>query len=198
MKTTPSDWLQWDIKEALPFTGGVSFHARTIKPLVITDEQGLIVGFGTGEQFVSITGEGELRFDCSSPVWIRPASRVQERLKSSEEIFTSLDRPAPLSPEMAAIQRMMRRNEMERERDRQEMERRFAYADRSVPDTGPELEKPSQEVPASEKETVGGDTEPSSADSEDVEEPETGGDVKTARNARKSRTGNKSSASDSS
>ena len=39
------------------------------------------------------------------------------------EKFTTLDRPTPLSPEMQAVRRMMRQNELERERLRHDMAR---------------------------------------------------------------------------
>jgi len=152
MRTSPSDWVQWDDKEVLPFAGGISFQIRTVKPCIVTNEFGLILGFGTGHQEIVVTGEGEISFSCASDVWLRPSSRVQERLQKSTEIFTSLDRPSPLTPEMQAIHRMMRRNEMDRERDRQEMEKRFA--DRSRENTRPEPASDAPKASAAKKEKV--------------------------------------------
>ena len=128
MKTAPQDWLLWEQNETLPFEGGVSFLTRTTTTMIATNEFGLIVGFGKGEQEITVTGKGEISFQCDSPIWLRPASKIQERLQNSKEIFTTLDRPAPMSPEMAAIYRMQRKNEMQRERDRHEFEERLDAA----------------------------------------------------------------------
>jgi len=165
MKTSPSDWVQWDEKEVLPFDGGISFHVRTETPCVIKNEFGLILGFGTGQQEVAVTGKGEITFKCKSDIWLRPSSRVQERLQASPEIFTTLDRPAPMSPEMQAIHRMMRRNELEREKDRQEMEKRFA--DRSREDTRSEPSKDARKASTKEKDEVLEDSERGDSSPED-------------------------------
>jgi len=152
MKTSPSDWVQWDKDEVLPFEGGISFHIRTDSPCVIRNEFGLILGFGTGQQEIAVTGQGEITFKCKSDVWLRPSSRVQERLQVSPEIFTTLDRPSPLTPEMQAIHRMMRRNELDRERDRQEMEKRFA--DRSRGNTRSEPPQDASKASSEEKKEI--------------------------------------------
>jgi len=164
MKTSPSDWLCWDQSEPLPFKGGVSFTVRTTKPLSCTNEDGLPLAFGNGEQEISVTGDGEITFKCPSVVWLRPSTRVQERLQRSTEVFTSLDRPAPMSPEMIAIQRMMRKNEIDRERDRQEMEKRFV--NRSKPESRTESAKASSPASAEKAEPVGENTERSAEPSE--------------------------------
>jgi len=142
MKTSPQDWILWDKTEPLPFSGGVSFHIRTILPALVKNEFDLILGFGTGEQNITVTGDGEIHFVCKSDIWLRPSSRVQERIQRSTEIFTSLDRPAPMSPEMLAIQRMMRKNELDREMDRREMEKRYHDINKpkSLVETQPEMD----------------------------------------------------------
>lgn len=165
MKTSPSDWVQWQQEEELPFEGGISFHVRTETPCIIKNEFGLILGFGQGQQEVAVTGKGEILFQCESDIWLRPSSRVQERLQASPEIFTSLDRPSPMSPEMQAIHRMMRRNEIERERDRQKMEERFAI--RSRENDRRKSETDAQEAPATKKKKVGGGTVAIDSDIED-------------------------------
>lgn len=121
-----NDWLAWDQKEVLPFEGSISIHVRTESRCVVKTTDGLPLAVGDGEQYITISGDGEIQFDCENTVWLRPSSRVQDRVQASTEVFTSYDRPAPLTPEMAAIQRMMRRNEMDRQRDREEMEQRIA------------------------------------------------------------------------
>jgi len=175
MKTSPVDWLCWDQNEALPFTGGVAFTIRTVKPVSCTNEDGLPLAFGTGQQEVSVTGDGEITFKCASSVWLRPSTRVQERLQRSQEVFTSLDRPAPMSPEMIAIQRMMRKNEMDRERDRQEMEKRFA--NRSKPQSGNESSKASGSAPAEKADAVVEDPSRGGVGSEKPKSPETSADA---------------------
>ena len=174
MKTSPQDWVQWDEKEVLPYEGGISFHIRTENPCVVKNEYGLILGFGTGQQEIAVTGTGEITFKCKGDIWLRPSSRVQERLQASPEIFTSLDRPSPLSPEMQAIHRMMRRNEIEREKDRQEMEKRFAY--RSREDAGPKPKEDAPKAPAKKKAKIRGDSGDGGVGAED-EELEASGDA---------------------
>jgi len=175
MKTSPNDWVEWDEKEVLPFTGGISFHIRTLEPVVVTNEFGLILGFGNGQQEIAVTGEGEIHFQCESPIWVRPSSRVQERLKQSTEIFTSLDRPPAMSPEMQAIARMMRRNEIDRELDRQEMEKRFADRSRDEPRPKPSSDAP--EASADEETTLVEDPERGRKPSSKQSKPKKGGDA---------------------
>jgi len=175
MKTSPNDWLSWDEKELLPFTGGIHFHLRTVEPITVTNEFGLVLGHGTGEQEIAVTGDGECHFQCNGAIWLRPSSRVQERLKASTEIFTTLDRPAPMSPEMQAIHRMMRRNEMERERDRQEMEKRFA--DRQLIDVGSQPASDVGKAQTDQKKKVRKDATGSSVGTTEQSEPPSGEDA---------------------
>lgn len=123
MKTTVTDWLKWSKDEVLPFEGSTSLHVRSQKECAVYTDEGLLIGLGKGEQFIYVSGVGEISFECESEIWLKPSARVQERLPSSNEVFTTLDRPAPLSPEMLAIERMMRKNEIARERDREQLER---------------------------------------------------------------------------
>lgn len=57
------------------------------------------------------------------PIWFKTPSIDQTNVRATDDIFTTLDRPAPLSPEMLAIERLMRRNAIERENDRAAIER---------------------------------------------------------------------------
>lgn len=66
-----------------------------------------------------------MRVLSSGRAWIRFSAIDQTVERMSDEIFTSLDRPAPMSPEMRAVHELMRRNEIEREALRNEMEERF-------------------------------------------------------------------------
>ena len=194
MKTSPSDWVQWEQEEVLPFNGGISFHIRTDSPCVVKNEFGLILGFGTGEQLIIVTGQGEITFSCDSDIWLRPSSRVQERLQKSTEIFTSLDRPAALTPEMQAIHRMMRRNEIERQKDREDMEKRFA--DRSRENARSKPSKDASKASSEEKDEVLEDVERSDLSVEN-EASEASNDAKTDRVSRKASSADKSSTADS-
>jgi len=189
MRTSPQDWVQWDEKEVLPFEGGISFHLRTATPCLVTNEFGLILGYDLGQQEILVTGKGEVRFQCETEIWLRPSSRVQERIQASTEIFTSLDRPSPLTPEMQAIHRMMRRNEIERERDRQEMEKRFA--DRTRNDDRPEPRKALEKTSANEKEKVRDDAAGGGVDPEN-KEPDTGKDASASGVSERKPAGDKS------
>ncbi|AXL15622.1 hypothetical protein [Microviridae sp.] len=67
------------------------------------------------QPFVQILTEGDF--------WWFDRAINQTNKKSTDIVYTSLDRPAALSPEMLAIQQMVRKNDLEREQMRQEMER---------------------------------------------------------------------------
>jgi len=194
MKTSPSDWVEWDKNEVLPFDGGISFQLRTVKPCVVKNEFGLILGFGTGHQEIVVTGQGEITFSCPSDIWLRPSSRVQERLQKSTEIFTSLDRPSPLTPEMQAIHRMMRRNEIDRLRDREEMEKRFA--DRSRENARSEPSGDAPKASATETEEVLENVERSDISTQD-KQPKAGNDAQADRVPRKASSSDTSSTADS-
>lgn len=80
-----------------------------------------------------LAGYGSATFEIEMPpghfivrsegrVWIAQNAINQLVEATSEEVFTTLDRPAPLSPEMAAIARFVRQNEIEREKIRETVE----------------------------------------------------------------------------
>jgi len=176
MKTSPQDWILWDKSEPLPFSGGVSFHIRSILPASVKNEFGLVLGFGTGEQQITVTGDGEIHFACKSDIWLRPSSRVQERIQRSTEIFTSLDRPAPMSPEMLAIQRMMRKNELDREMDRREMEKRYHDLNKPKRHAEKQSQSDARKVSADEAETLRADPGGSGDNASDKAKPTNGAD----------------------
>jgi len=152
MKTNPSEWIEWDQSEPLPFEAGVTLEVRSITPVTVTTAHGLLVGAGDCSCACVVTGDGELTFKSDSPVFIKPSARVQDRIAQSEEVFTSLDRPAPLTPEMLAISRMLRQNEIQRENDRRKMEK--LYADRSASLAANQSGKPAKEKSPGKKEAV--------------------------------------------
>jgi len=179
MKTNPKEWIEWDQSEPLPFEAGVTIEVRSETPVVVTTSYGLLVGAGDYTCTSEVTGDGELNFKSESPVFIKPSARVQDRIAQSEEVFTSLDRPAPLTPEMMAISRMLRQNEIQREKDRARMEQ--LYADRSASLSGGKPEKPAKEKTAGKTEAVrenpsGGDT-----DTEIPSDDSRGSDAETDR-----------------
>ncbi|AXL15494.1 hypothetical protein [Microviridae sp.] len=87
----------------------------------LADGDEVLVAHFEGETRAAITGEAvrvetEGHFQFFDPVIDQTAYRT------SDDVFTSLDRPQPLSPEMLAVQQLMRRNEIERDFMRQQME----------------------------------------------------------------------------
>jgi len=77
--------------------------------------------------------EGETRINLRGPYftvltkgefyWLNAAVDQSYSKQYPDIKFTSLDRPSPMSPEMRAIHEMQRRNELERERFRDQVER---------------------------------------------------------------------------
>jgi len=77
--------------------------------------------------------EGETRIYLRGPYftvltngdfyWLNPAVDQSYSKQYPDVKFTSLDRPSPMSPEMRAIHEMQRRNELERDRFREQVER---------------------------------------------------------------------------
>lgn len=181
MKTNPSDWIEWDKNEALPFDGRVSVTVRSETPVVVKTSYGLVVGAGEYECESEVTGDGELMFYSDSPVFIKPSSRVQDRLQTSDEVFTSLDRPAPLTPEMLAIQRMLRRNEIQREADRQEMEQR--YDRRTAELLRRQSQRDAPETPTAAEDAVVENVSRSEDDSSEQDSDHSGEDAVAAGNA---------------
>lgn len=86
-------------------------------PLTDGPDNEILVGYGTDPFEIDIT-PGFFRVACDARCWISPGRVEQTIYRTTDEVFTSLDRPAPLSPEMMAISRLMRQNEIERERMR--------------------------------------------------------------------------------
>jgi hypothetical protein len=84
----------------------------------------ILVGYGIAEQEIVVRGKlRRLRIKSEGRVWLREAKIDQTKHRIDPDVFTTLDRPPPLSAEMLAVQQMMRRNEIERERHRSEIER---------------------------------------------------------------------------
>jgi len=120
-----SDRFSYDARTA-KFSLRSDGHARLY--LVPEDAAEIFVGaVNCGETRIEVQGKAPLRFsiitDDETLVWIRFPEIDQTALKTTDQTFTTLDRPEPLSAEMLAIQRLMRRNELDREEQRRDMER---------------------------------------------------------------------------
>ncbi|AXL15626.1 hypothetical protein [Microviridae sp.] len=85
-------------------------------------ENSILLAAFTGERRVRLT-KPFVNVQCEGDVvWFDPAQN-QSTTASSEIVYTTLDRPAALSPEMLAIQQLVRRNDLEREQMREDMKR---------------------------------------------------------------------------
>jgi len=142
--------------------------------LVGEDLEPLLVGRGLGEIELDIHPDGDLRFDTDGHVWVLEPEQNQDRRQLSDTVYTSLDRPPPLSPEMAAIQRMMRQNELERERDREMMKE--LQNDRRRMAARSSSESSSRKGAAEDPAPVGQNTDASSSN---PEQPQGGGDTES-------------------
>lgn len=89
---------------------------------VMADGTEVLVAHFEGEIRAAITGEA-VRVETDGTFQFLDPCVNQIAHKTTNEVFTSLDRPSPLSPEMLAVQQMMRRNEIERDLMRQQMEK---------------------------------------------------------------------------
>jgi len=177
MKTNPKEWILWDQSELLPYEAGVTLEVRSETPVTVTTTDGLLVGAGEYSCACEVTGDGKLTFKSESEVFIKPSARVQDRIAQSEETFTSLDRPAPLTPEMLAISRMLRQNEIQRERDRERMEK--LYVDRSATAVRRKSETSSKAETSGKKEAVREDASRSDTDAEMPSDDRGGEDAET-------------------
>ena len=104
--------------------GTVAVRSETTSYLYFweTDpKEEILAGYGDEPFDVELT-PGYFRIACDNRAWIAPQQVNQLQERSTDEVFTTLDRPSPLSPEMLAIQRMMRANEIEREKMRERIE----------------------------------------------------------------------------
>jgi len=86
-------------------------------------------------------------------VWVSGFSKQKTAYKVSDRVFTSLDRPPPMSPEMRAVYEIQRRNEIERAKMWDKMERKVdAIRARTQPERPPKLS--SQETSSAKEDTI--------------------------------------------
>lgn len=97
-----------------------TMHVRSIK-LAAIYQDGTLIGVNAGE-FTVKTAEGDVEIASDGDVWVGYCIVNHDRSKTSEQVFTTYDRPATLSPEMQLMQRMMKSNALERERQLKQME----------------------------------------------------------------------------
>lgn len=89
------------------------------------NEQGddaVLVAMFEGAATLRIT-QPYVRIDTEGDFWWQDRTIDQTVERSSDVVYTSLDRPSPLSPEMLAIQQMVKRNQIERDQTLEQMQR---------------------------------------------------------------------------
>lgn len=92
----------------------------------ILDMDGFPIAQGEGVITVKVHEPTDVFIDTVGNFRIVERAINQTCEPSSDIILTTLDRPDPMSPEMAAIMRMQRKNEIQREMDRAYMEQKYA------------------------------------------------------------------------
>lgn len=122
---------QWKPSDAIPFEGQIAVIARAdqLCKVYAVDGNGvaLLVAHFVGEEKITVVDPEfrQLEAKCKGNVWVRDLAVRQTTERDTDVVFTTLDRPAKLSPEMQAIQRLARQNEINRERDLRAMESRL-------------------------------------------------------------------------
>jgi hypothetical protein len=121
------------------------------------DDKWVLAGYGHAP-FVVHMEVGEFKIESKGKVYMASEVADQTAYITSDEKYTSLDRPPAMSPEMAAITRMVKANELRRERDLRELEARY---ERRTQQDGPNTEVveefPEVEGTPGTEELVGGD-----------------------------------------
>lgn len=139
-------------------------HFTSTEPVVV--RQGKVVLKTAHGPFHIDTNEPlTVQFDTEGTMFVKPRAVMQTQRKSSSEIFTTLDRPSPLSPEAEAVARAARKNEIEREAMRAEMERRYEEILNAVAESTAKKEvRPKSEGNTSDAEDSKRETEDAKAD----------------------------------
>lgn len=127
---TQGEWSLWEPKTELQFFNKLKIMFRSEQPLGIYGcptskykrEDEILLG-------ISDNGEIEVLWDCSygliraisdGRVWFKTFQVTHPVERADDTIYTSLERPPSLSPEMQAVMRMVKQNEIEREKQREE------------------------------------------------------------------------------
>jgi len=108
---------------AFGLEGTHSIHILTPTGGVVAtiDEDGTVCPVSVGLEHRLTVSDTTIEIATEGPVW-RVDHAVQQPRTQEEIKYTTYDRPAPLSPEMQAIQRMAKANEIEREKLRKRLE----------------------------------------------------------------------------
>ena len=125
---TNGEWSLWKDNKNLQLTGMCKIMLRSEQPIhVYGSEQKnfkteILLGYADNGEievmwdrknaFVRVQSEGR--------VWFKTFEAAHPVERTSETVYTSLERPSNLSPEMQAIMRMVRKNEIEREQQREQ------------------------------------------------------------------------------
>lgn len=115
----------------------------------------ILCGMGIGEFECSLFTRGFVRVESEGRVWMSVEIREQGQKKTSDLAFTTLDRPSPLSPEMRAVHEMIRANEIQRDKERLEMEQTIDRRLQHIQRTGPARPDPAETAKAVRKKPVG-------------------------------------------
>ncbi|AXL15630.1 hypothetical protein [Microviridae sp.] len=170
------NWNEIDSDIELILTPGRTEICCSAK-LTITCDGVPVQHYGPGTHTFETRNHVTVKLATNGKTWIKDRAITQTMASTSTEVFTTLDRPAPLSPEMAAIQRMQRKNELVRERDREEMEMRYAELQRR--NERATAEAISRANKAAQTDGDGADIRPSSNPAQKSQRPDESSEVPT-------------------
>lgn len=139
---TTGEWTEWNVKDQL------HSHENVIKLMFRAEQAAFVYGsvdgtFDDEMLLATFVGDGEVtwtqsrayvRVSSKGRVWFKTFSQMQTLHRMSDTKYTTLDRPAALSPEMQAVMRMLKHNENEREKLRNEQQRHRQYVDQRFGD----------------------------------------------------------------
>lgn len=141
---TQGQWSLWKNDKNLQCVGKVKIMFRAEQPLAVYGartsnfKNELLLGFAENGEIETLWDQHNafVRVASEGRVWFKTFESVHAVERTSDTRYTSNERPSALSPEMQAIMRMVKRNELEREYQRsqnqriQEDLRRIASSDR--------------------------------------------------------------------
>lgn len=168
---------------AFQLEGTHSIHILTPTGGVIAtvDEDGMVAPVSVGLEHRLTVSDTAIEIATDGPVW-RVEHAVQQVREQEEVKYTTYDRPAALSPEMQAIHRMAKSNEIEREKLRQRLET-YEQRDKLVPPMAPKADPPPDgdvskpsEIPSSEPESDGDKPRDGASKPDEVPKPAEAGD----------------------
>lgn len=125
---SPDQFRPWPKTTALPIPGHQNIIVRSEAREMVywaptkKSKRPILAGGGLEEFELTVNG-GFLFHRAEHGMWFYDKSKDQKTVRISDETFTSLDKPAPMSPEMMAIHRLQKRNEMAREQQMRQIER---------------------------------------------------------------------------